>query len=126
MKELKLKIIHQNWSLMGMGDWNNTEWNIYNDLTVKIKVKYNPIEDEKIDEDIVFEKRISIDNYNEILKQINLSKEDNSFVDGCDGDAWELIQYDDNNEIWKRELGYIYGIKPLEKIAKLLEKMVEI
>ena len=44
MKELKLKVIHQNWGLMGMGDWNNTEWNIYNDLSVEIKVKYNPID----------------------------------------------------------------------------------
>lgn len=122
MKEIKLKIIHQNWGLMGMGDWNNTEWNIYNDLTVEIKVKYNPLDIEGFNDTVITEIKLSIEQYNEIVRQLNLSKKDDSFVDGCDGDAWEFIQYNDNCEVWKRELGYIYGIKPLEKVAKMLEK----
>lgn len=124
MKELKLKIIHQNWGLMGMGDWNNTEWNIYNDLTVEIKIKYNPIDIEDFNDTITTERRISINEYNELLKQINISKDNNTIVGGCDGEAWEFIQYNNNCEIWKRELGYIYGIKSLEKIAKLLNKTI--
>lgn len=126
MKEIKLKVIHQNWSLMGMGEWNNTEWNIYNDLSVEIKVKYNPIDIEEFDDTVTAEMKISIDKYNEIVKQLELSKKEEIFVDGCDGDAWEFIQYNDNSEIWKRELGYIYGIKSLEKVGKILEKLVEV
>lgn len=126
MKELKFKATHQNWGLMGMGDWNNTEWAIYNDLSVKIEVKYNSVDIEGFNDTVVAEMKVSIDEYNEILKQINLARNDDSFVDGCDGEAWEFIQYSDNCEIWKRELGYIYGIKPLEKVGKILEKMIQV
>ena len=122
MKEIKLKVIHQNWGLMGMGDWNNTEWNIYNDLSVEIKIKYNPLDIEGFNDTVTAEMKISIYQYNEIVRQLNLSKKEEWFVDGCDGDAWELIQYEDNKEVWKRELGYIYGIESLEKIARILEK----
>lgn len=126
MKELKLKVIHQNWSLMGMGDWNNTEWNIYNDLSVEIKVNYNPMDIEGFDDTVIAEKRISIEKYNEIVKQLELSKKEEWSTGGCDGDAWEFIQYNDNSEIWKREMDYIYGIKSLEKVGKILEKLVEV
>ena len=122
MKEIKLKVIHQNWGLMGMGDWNNTEWNIYNDLSVEIKIKYNPLDIEGFNDTVTAEMKISIYQYNEIVRQLNLSKKEEWFVDGCDGDAWKFIQYEDNKEVWKRELGYIYGIESLEKIARILEK----
>lgn len=119
MKKIILKVIHQNWGLIGPGDWENKEWKIYNDLSVEIKIIYRP------NESIILKNKISKITYNKLLKNINSSKEDKSSVNALDGSAWEFIEYNENKEIWKRDLGYIYGIEPLEKIGEILEKLIK-
>ena len=48
------------------------------------------------------------------------AKENDTIIYACDGDAWEFIQYDNGKEIWKRDIGHIYEIQPLEELAKIL------
>jgi len=119
MKELILKVIHQNWGPIGPRDWNNKEWKIYNDLTVEIKITYRP------NESIILKDKLSKITYNKLLKKVNLAKEDKTLIDAIDGSTWEFIEYNKNKEIWKRDLGYIYGIEPLEKIGEILEKLIK-
>lgn len=119
MKEIVFKIIHVNWGLIGPDSLNNVEWNIYNDLSVEIKVSYNNIEKNKL-----ITSKLSKKDYNTIIENVELSKDNYIKVDACDGSAWEITQYYKDNEIWKRDLGYIYGIKPLEEVAKVLNKLV--
>jgi len=119
MKEMVFKITNVNWGLRGPDSWNNVEWNIYNDLSVEIKVSYNNIEKNKL-----ITSKLSKKDYNTIIENVELSKDNYIKVDACDGSAWEIIEYYKDNEIWKRDLGYIYGIKPLEEVAKVLNKLV--
>lgn len=119
MKEIVFKITHVNWELIGPDSLNNVEWNIYNDLSVEIKVSYNNIEKNKL-----ITSKLNKKDYNNIIENVELSKDNCIKVDACDGSAWEIIEYYKCNEIWKRELGYIYGIKPLEEVAKVLNKLV--
>ena len=122
MKELVLKITHDNWGLVGPDSWNNVEWKVYDDLSVDIKILYNSITNgENIK--IINSKLIQND-YDSIIKNVELSKENHIKVEACDGSAWEIIEYNNGKEIWKRDLGYIYGIKPLEKVAEILNKLV--
>ena len=121
MKDLVLYVKHSNWGMMGPGDWNNTEWKIYRDLTVGIKITYNFSKgEEKIEE---YNFNLKSKDYESILQELEFAKENEVKVDGCDGSAWEYVQYEDSKEVWKREIGYIYGIKSLENIAKILEKL---
>lgn len=121
MKDLVLYVKHSNWGMMGPGDWNNTEWKIYSDLSVKVKVSYNFSKGEEKKEEYNF--NLKDKDYERILTEIETAKDNEIIVDGCDGSAWEYIQYENGNEIWKRDTGYIYGIKSFENIAKILEKL---
>lgn len=121
MKELILKVREQNWSMMGPGDWDNTEWTIYNDCSVDIKVSYWLEEKEEK----IYSYTLSKENYQALLENIKLAKENTDKVDAYDGSVWELIQYENNNEIWRRDLGYIYNIKPLETISSILNDLIE-
>ena len=40
----------------------------------------------------------------------------------CDGSAWSFVYYINNEVVWKRELGYTYGINELVKIGVLIMK----
>lgn len=122
MKSIILRITHCNWSLMGPGDWNNTEWIIYDDFTVEVAEKYNELDINDFSSSMKYMFKLTDKQYEMILKNIESAKSDTTIVDGCDGDAWEYIQFENNKEIWKRELGYIYGIKSLENIEKILNK----
>lgn len=117
MKKLILKIVHQNWGLRGPESWESTNWNIYDDLSLDVAINYG---------DEIYNSKektqISKKDYENILKQIELSEFENVVVRACDGDAWEIILYENEREVWKREMDYIYGIKPLEKVAKILNK----
>lgn len=119
MKEIVFKITHVNWGLIGPDSWNSVEWNIYNDLSVEINVSYNNIEKNKL-----ITSKLSKKDYNNVIENVELSKDNYIKIDACDGSAWEIIEYYKGNEIWKRDLGYIYGIKPLEEVAKVLNKLV--
>lgn len=119
MKELILKITDVNWGMEGPESWDKIEWKVYNDHTIDTKVLY-------VSEDKQKEKTYEItkDLYNDILKNIEFAKNIDTQIDACDGEAWEFIQYSNGNEIWKRELGYIYGIKSLENISNDLIKLI--
>lgn len=123
MKSLVLKIRHVNWGIIGPGDWNNTEWKIYNDKTVDIKISYNFIDDSE--ENKTGNCELTTEVYEKLLNKIQLSKESDVEIKACDGDAWEIIQYENGKEIWKRDLGYIYGIKPLEEISIILNSLIK-
>jgi DNA-directed RNA polymerase subunit RPC12/RpoP len=62
---------------------------------------------------------------NEIIKNIELAKSDNSVVEAFNGEAWEFVQYENGNVLWERKLGYIYGIEPLESICDMLHNLVK-
>lgn len=118
-KEIILKIRHTNWGMIGPNDWTEVIWTVYKDLSVNIEKTYNKVEQniETVD------KKITNKDYDDILRNIELAKGNKVVVKACDGSAWELIRYENNKEIWKRDLGYIYGIKPLEEIAKIVMKL---
>lgn len=94
-------------------------WKVYKDLTVDVEKTYNRAE-HNIE---TISKKIIEKDYNSILKNIELSKENNIVVEACDGSAWEIIQYEKGQEVLKKDLGYIYGVKPLEAIAKIVMKL---
>lgn len=118
-KEVVLKIRHTNWGIIGPNDWIDVIWKVYNDLTVDVQKTYNRAE-HNIE---TISKNITKKDYNSILKNIKLSKENNIVVKACDGSAWEIIQYEKGQEVWKKDLGYIYGVKSLETIAKIVMKL---
>lgn len=61
--------------------------------------------------------------YLQLTKLIKKAEKIKTKVDACDGEAWEFISYVDGKVIWKRDLDYIYGIKPLEGIEKIILSM---
>lgn len=119
MKKLVLKVINENWGMIGPDDWNKTEWKIYDDLSVTIKIKYNQ---DKLNKE--YKSILSLEKYKKILKNINKSKRILVRVDACDGEAWEFIQYNDSKIVWKRMMSYIYGLKHLEDIGKELNSLI--
>ncbi len=63
---------------------------------------------------------IKKEKYDQLLEILESAKENDTIIYACDGDAWEFIQYDNGKEIWKRDIGHIYEIQPLEELAKIL------
>ena len=114
MKELILIITEDNWSEIIYGSWTKTEWKIYNDYTVEIKKEYEP---NKVK---TSNSKLTQLQYNSIIKNIELAKEINTKINACAGEAWSFTQLNKGNIIWKRNLDYIYGIKPLENITNIL------
>ena len=112
-KNLIIKVIEENWGLKGPFDRESKEWRIYSNFNVEHVIKYRDLKETK---EVINCYKISDNELKEILSNIELAKLNVIKVDGCDGVAWEFIQYEENKEIWKRNLGYIYGINPLEKI----------
>lgn len=81
-------------------DWTCTIWKIYNDLTVDIESSYNRFE-HNIE---TISKKITKEDYDNILKNIELSRENNVKVEAFDGEAWEIIQYEKKAEVWKKRI----------------------
>lgn len=123
MKKLKFKVKHCNWGLKSLGDWNSIEWKIYEDLTVEIEESYMNLETK---ENTKYNCKITSENYSNLIKNINLAKQSDSKVYALDGDAWEIIEYNNGKDIWKRDTDYIYGISSLENIAKILNDLIKI
>lgn len=118
MKELVLEVKHTNWSMKKSEGWNYTEWKIYNNFEVEVKESYKISADE---ENIkCYNVKISFEKYNEINKKIQKAKEEDRYVSAYDGSAWKIVQYNEGKEVWKRDSGYIYGIKPLEELSRIL------
>ena len=124
MKNLIFEINHDNWDLLYDGCWESTNFKIYDDLSIEIKDNYCGDETIKIPDFIknLEPEKIDKKDLDSLIKLVDKAKKINVRIDACDGEAWEFIYYNDNKMIWKRELDYIYGIRPLEKMTKILEK----
>lgn len=121
-KNIKFKIIMSNWGMIGPNSITGNEFNIYNDLSIELKVSQNnSLGTEK--EISILHGLISQEKYQEIISNIQKAKEFNSTVEAVDGNAWSFEEYDNGNLVWKRELGYIYGITPLTEITKILNSI---
>lgn len=118
-KQLILKIINQDWGQKLISEWSTKTWYIYDDLSIIYEVT-NGQEKRK-----TYSHCISDEDLKEIIKNIELAKTDNTVVNACDGEAWEFVQYKNNNIVWKRDLEYIYGIESLEKISYILLDLVK-
>ena len=118
-KKIILKIENHNWGQHLRSAWSTKTWCIYDDLSVDYEV-INGQEKRKL-----YYHYINNDSLKEIIKNIALAKLDNRFVDACDGEAWEFVQYENDSVVWKRDLEYIYGIEPLEKISYILLDLVK-
>lgn len=124
MENALLKISHKNWDMIGPNSWVSTEWIIYNDLAFEKREEYTTamgMRGEKKYKD--FNGKIIKEEYEKILNNIEAYKNDEVEVKACDGSAWEFTQYENGIEIWKRKLGYIYGITLLEEITKIVNDL---
>ena len=108
---------------MGPGSWNNTTWEIFDDLSVIKTDEYldneNPRQNPNKKETSNY--TIKQEDYDALMGNIALAKTINKDIDACDGEAWTFAEYNDDGSIkWMRETGYIYGLEPLEKISSYL------
>lgn len=118
-----LKVKHCNFGLMGPGSWSHTDYTLYSDGNLESLVTYQSSTGYgKEGTKKSFTYNVSSDDINEILNSLEESKAYRDIVRACDGSAYEFTLYEDNKEIYKRDLGYIYGIEPLEKIADIINK----
>lgn len=119
MENLVLKIKHENWGLIGPGSWNNTVWKIYGDLSMEVSASYNFDNVKSVTKKL----KISQKDFDFILKYLKEAKKEIIDIDALDGSAWEFKQYQGKTLVWEREMGYIYGFKPLEIIGHHLYKI---
>lgn len=118
-KQLIMKIENQNWGQHLISEWSTKIWYLFNDLSID----YEVINGQKKSK--MYSHNINDEKLKEIINNLDLAKLDNQFIDACDGEAWEFTQYENDKVIWKRDLGYIYGIEPLEKISYILLDLVK-
>ncbi len=113
-KKLIFKIEDHNWGQITASDWHTLIWNIYDDLSVEYEIIYGQ---NKTESHLYFinEKELKL-----IIQNIELAKSDNRVIDAFDGNAWKFVQYEDDNVVWERKLGYIYGIASLENVSNIL------
>jgi hypothetical protein len=123
MSKKKLEISRHNWSEIGPGSWNNTKWEIFDDLSVIKTDEYLDDENPRQNPNKKDASNYTIkqEDYDVLMDNIALAKTINKVVDAYDGEAWTFVEYDDDGSIkWMRETGYIYGLEPLEKISNYL------
>ena len=118
-KKLMFKIEDHDWGLKTIYTWNTKIWYIYDDLSIKYEI-INGQDKVKSYSHSISEEKLKL-----IIQNVELSKSDNRVVDACDGEAWEFIQYEDDNVVWERKLGYIYGIDSLETVSNILLDLVK-
>lgn len=122
VEKLKNKIFeieNHDWGLKLISNWNKKIWYIYDDLSVDYEI-INGQEKRKLYSHCLNDEKIK-----EIIRNIDLAKLDNRVVNAFDGEAWKFVQYKNNNIVWERDLGYIYGIGSLEKISYILLDLVK-
>ncbi len=118
---LLLKATERNWGLTGPGDWEKCTWKIHMDGTYTRKTTYRPLEEgdasEVTEEGALYEEQM------ETLQKLIGEYWTEETTDACDGTAWEFKLYDAYGTVIRhRELGYIYGIEPYQRIAALLSE----
>lgn len=118
-KKLILKIVDNDWGLKTIYTWSTKTWCIYSDLSVDYEVRNGE------DKTKSYSHNINEEELKQIIKNIDLAKPYSREVQACDGEAWEFVQYENDNIVWERKLGYIYGIEPLETICDMLRNLVK-
>lgn len=118
-KKLILKIVDNDWGLKTIYTWSTKTWCIYSNLSVDYEVRNGE------DKTKSYSHNINEEELKQIIKNIDLAKSDNCEVQAFDGEAWEFVQYENDNIVWERKLGYIYGIEPLETICDMLRNLVK-
>lgn len=118
-KRIILKIVDNDWGLKTIYTWSTKTWCIYSDLSVDYEVRNGEGKTKS------YSHNINEEELKQIIKNIDLAKPDNREVQACDGEAWEFVQYENDNIVWERKLGYIYGIEPLETICDMLRNLVK-
>lgn len=118
-KKLIFKIEDHDWGLKTIYTWNTKTWYIYDDLSIKYEI-INGQDKTKSYSHSISDEKLKI-----IIQNVELAKSDNRVIDACDGEAWEFIQYEDDNVVWERKLGYIYGIDSLETVSNILLDLVK-
>lgn len=118
-KKLILKIVDNDWRLKTIYTWSTKTWCIYSDLSVDYEVRNGE------DKTKSYSHNINEEELKQIIKNIDLAKSDNREVQAFDGEAWEFVQYENDNIVWERKLGYIYGIESLETICDMLRNLVK-
>ncbi len=122
-KHLILLAYNENWGLIGPGDWHSVAWQIFSDGSYSIKSSFVP-EDEP-DKPERHRGKMRSSSFQKLMEAISCEwDEDSSAVDGCDGDAWAIEQYDEKGQIIRSSgpLGYIYGKEKIERIIKMLPR----
>lgn len=121
MKNISLRVKKCNWGMIGPNKWVSKEWLIYDNLEVELIRETNTLnKDERITTSNYL---ISKDTYTYLMNELEKAKKEDKKVDAFDGVAVEVVSYLNGVEIYKRELGYIYGINTLENIVKVLENL---
>lgn len=118
-ENLVLKVKHENWALLAPGNWQHTIWKIYGDLKMEVAVS-NGYETKKK------EIKISQKNYDLIMELLRQSEKEDKKVEALDGSGWEIKRYQGKTKVWERKMAYIYGIRSLESLSRLLYKLAEI
>ena len=113
MKSVILEMRHANWGMIGPDSWKGSRFTLYDDLSVDRIDDYNSAEDNEKKSSY----NITQEQYDDIKRNLDLAKKITTKVEACDGESYEFIEYKDGSIVWKRDLGYIYGIEPLESIV---------
>ncbi len=121
MKKIVLEVKNYNWGLIGPNSWKEKDWIIFDDMSVCYTIIYNSLENSQ--KMINFE--LNKNKFDIIMNDIESVKNDKTTVDASDGEAWEFIRYSNGVEDWRRDIGYIYGISPLENIADILSEEIK-
>lgn len=103
--------------MKGPGDLDYTTWKVYSDYSVDIKTAYI-LEDIKESTN-----KLTKENYESLLNNIESAKVKDMDIDAVDGDAWEFTEYQNGKIIWQREIGYIYGFKELEDATSIINNI---
>lgn len=122
MENIILKASKHNCGMLRPGIWTSAEWTVYEDLKVEVKYAYNT--DVEENETSLNTKTIPMRKLKKIFRWLEKAKKENRVIKAYDGTMWEITRYNnDGSENFKKERGYIYGIKSLEKVTKLLEEL---
>lgn len=120
-KFLLLRAIRHNWGMSTEGDWSEIEWLIYSDRSYCINIRYV-----LMPRDNCFKVKVGRLREKRFASLIDTMKDPwlnpSIISDGCDGEAWQFMQYSGDGKIVKTsgELGYIHGHEVLEKMITLL------
>ncbi len=119
MKAL-LKATQVNWGLITGNDWHRTTFELYQNGEMHICVFFlQPVVDTVV--------KIAASDYSLICGNLDriIAEPPQAAHDVCDGTAWSFEARDKAGKlsfIWN--LGYIYGIEPLENIDRILNSYV--